>query len=1093
MSEQNKSEDKSSHTTPTIAVIALLLGFFATQGTIFNPTRPAMNNTERAVTEDVRARLWEDPFQAVEQHRKQNNNEKTEIIFTDQSGRTYQDEAGSIQEICRSHLHNKTTLHSIEELGCQIYHKTDEGKSLHILAVMVSNRPYAENQEWRLRNRYALISGLSAAGYNPIDSEHIGFIDFEKACRKNKDYCDFPDYTPYEWFELDKSKSTNDIADDSAIMQKLELKSSDKKELVLVLWLNNDILAHNTNSIKILSQLKTGIKSNSKSTASINFNVIGPHDSDTLKGMYTEAHDLNKIWKNLPLIHKQEYYRFARSNIFSPFVTAEDNQLIPSKTKIVNANWIDEPPANLSQWLQSNIIRTINTNDQLVDILLCELALRGVTLYEKEKCGVKPEFVLEKPAQTTHHIVLINELDTFDSQSLLTTLLKEINPDSGQSHKEKSSRVHTFSYLRGLDGITTAGAFNNQASKIKDQGSSVNKQVSKETIEQRERPVGPSQLDYLLRLAEEIKRLDKQHAGEGGIKAIGITGSDVYDKLSILQALRNKFPDRLFFTTDLDALLTQQTEIKWARNLIVASPFGLRLHDELQRNTPPFRDSYQTALYLTTLLALYCPHTEKHCSGDNLNEAIKKLQIKPRLFEIGNNEAIDLSHTPGKGIHPELKYAGNSKITHSISYINIFGGIASLIILSYLLTPRISHKYINIIALGTLSVVSFYMAIAILLEGDLGSEPLSFTSGASSWHASGIRILAFVFACCFLKHIYDQIKENNREIIKRYKPISVKTLKEKQDTPSTSFLYIDQWGKDFMKNEPIEFSSIWSIYFTNYLSKYRKHSYLLHIYRVLISLLVYLACIFLLLYFINDSFKLNLLTFPTRGEWNQYFTPKILYLTVGIYLALIFVIVDISHSSSHFVTLLKSHNVVWPKFLLRRYSKKYALPEQIVKKKILIDIILTNTKTINSFVYYPFIILFLLILSRNHYFDNWQVTKELIMIFSFTALIASASAYRLKRAAEETRKSVLKELEADYLLQLSRNAAWHKLDERSDKIKLLIEKHLYMIKLLIAEIKNLKEGPFLPLSQHPVVLSLLMPFSSVGGLYLLEYFSFSVS
>lgn len=90
-------------------------------------------------------------------------------------------------------------------------------------------------------------------------------------------------------------------------------------------------------------------------------------------------------------------------------------------------------------------------------------------------------------------------------------------------------------------------------------------------------------------------------------------------------------------------------------------------------------------------------------------------------------------------------------------------------------------------------------------------------------------------------------------------------------------------------------------------------------------------------------------------------------------------------------------------------------------------------------------------------------------------------------------KSVLKELEADYLLQLSRNTAWHKIDERSNKIRLLIEKHLDMIKLLITEIKDLKEGPFLPLSQHPVVLSLLMPFSSIGGLYLLEYFSFSVS
>ena len=60
----------------------------------------------------------------------------------------------------------------------------------------------------------------------------------------------------------------------------------------------------------------------------------------------------------------------------------------------------------------------------------------------------------------------------------------------------------------------------------------------------------------------------------------------------------------MFFTTDLDARLFHPREQDWARNLIVASSFGLTLADELQRSIAPFRDSYQTAAYLATLMLI---------------------------------------------------------------------------------------------------------------------------------------------------------------------------------------------------------------------------------------------------------------------------------------------------------------------------------------------------------------------------------------------------------------------------------------------------------------------------------------------------------
>jgi hypothetical protein len=81
-------------------------------------------------------------------------------------------------------------------------------------------------------------------------------------------------------------------------------------------------------------------------------------------------------------------------------------------------------------------------------------------------------------------------------------------------------------------------------------------------------------------------------------------GSDVYDKLLVLRALRQRFPGVWFFTHDLHDDYSRPSELEYAQNLLVASHFALSLHPGLQRETPPFRDSYQTSAYLATLVAI---------------------------------------------------------------------------------------------------------------------------------------------------------------------------------------------------------------------------------------------------------------------------------------------------------------------------------------------------------------------------------------------------------------------------------------------------------------------------------------------------------
>jgi nucleotide-binding universal stress UspA family protein len=163
--------------------------------------------------------------------------------------------------------------------------------------------------------------------------------------------------------------------------------------------------------------------------------------------------------------------------------------------------------------------------------------------------------------------------------------------------------VHHFGYLRGLDGDLSGsgnGKIDDSAKK------SLVKVAQTEGLTQLEPAVGTSQFDYLRRLIQRIKHLDQelQEKDQGSIRAFGILGTDVYDKLLILQALKDEFPHYIFFTTDLDARYLSPKHYKWTRNLIIAAPFGLELSPGLQTMVPPFRSSYQTSLYLAVKTAM---------------------------------------------------------------------------------------------------------------------------------------------------------------------------------------------------------------------------------------------------------------------------------------------------------------------------------------------------------------------------------------------------------------------------------------------------------------------------------------------------------
>jgi len=161
--------------------------------------------------------------------------------------------------------------------------------------------------------------------------------------------------------------------------------------------------------------------------------------------------------------------------------------------------------------------------------------------------------------------------------------------------------IHAYHYLRGIDGRLPG-----EPGKDNQREQEQKTQLGQNTVPS-EATEGLNQSDYLRRLARQMKEDNArlQQEDGSGIRAIGLLGSDIYDKLMILRALRPQFPDAIFFTNNYDARFERRDDWDVTHNLVIASPFGSTVPEIYveHRQIPPFRDSNQTSMYVGTLVA----------------------------------------------------------------------------------------------------------------------------------------------------------------------------------------------------------------------------------------------------------------------------------------------------------------------------------------------------------------------------------------------------------------------------------------------------------------------------------------------------------
>ncbi len=1030
----------------SVILIAALGGYLWYQAPLKSarPANPGLERHEATVTTRALARLWQDPLAAVDEHRK-----------SPRPGAAYAEKR------------SWTVL--AEQMAAKLTGGSPRA-NMAVLVVMTDGSSYVEGTEQRIRDRYAIGSALSVACYVPEDGHHVGYVMTDN---------DPPIAVPFEWYG---PRALRDCAPKERTLTLYDH--------VLILWVSDELipeagplrsLADTINSLDALvldriAASKPGVPR----LTGIAYSLIGPSSSSLFREMVREA---GAAGPSIQWPLRKAAERAGSLAVFSPWATVS-SELLAENIRGLYGEATEEGSAWVEEQLsRANVVLSyrVPSDFELSQALVRELRLRGV--------------------HARSQIALLAEWDSYYGRTLplefsAAACMHAHQAEPGhrcQNHKgalealaipakqrDELPWIHQYSYLRGLDGEIPGGeSGGNRGGKGKPgKGSDRN-------VEDLERPEGESQLDYVRRLADRLEA----DSEDRDFRAIGILGSDVYDKLLILQALRKRFPHTIFFTTDLDARVLHPSQYEWTHNLIVASHYGLQVHPALQREIPPFRSSYQSGTFLGALQAIgHLQQTRPDrpysiLGDDHLTFAPG---TAPLMFEVGRTGAHRLPAAPD-----ETRDA-TTGAPHEEEHLNSPDSMSSeratdrriqttflLIILAVVCALYLAVPVLRSIPDEMLSpeISLFIMRSAVALAIGLGlvlvllhwvsrlpgGEPFFWAEGISLWPSVLIRLVVAALSFGFLRFAQSQLAANEIHLTNQYQ-LHKTTTHAPTWTGWRGLMSPMAWSIDFRGNAQ-DIADLWSEH-----SQFERSAW-----RRVVPQTVMLGILGMILLYV-----FGLPHAPARGSAAQVihiFSWILASLSMGL---LMFFVVDAIRVCTGFIHQFALESTHWSPAIVQPLSDRRKVAQELISEWLDIRFIADRTKVVASLIHFPILALFLMILARHRIFDDWAYPPGLLIIYGVSAAYILICAILLSVAAEKSRRSAVTRLR-DHLYDLRGRAQEPGQGERSAQ-------QIAQIDLMLQDIHGMQQGAFAHWTQHPVFQALLLPSGGFSMLALLDYF-----
>ena len=1090
-----------------LALVGIMTLLLAVAGVVFvtetlNTSRPSGHSGEGngPIKEGaVSARLWEDPLAAVQRKPKDSPDEEKK-----NNARSTVEQVGELRKELKARL------------------KQNQDQPVLSLFVTTEGGPYAEAKETRMRDRNAIASALNVSCYVSDNEERVSYVRWTES--------DGTHWIPYEWFRVRAERDCLDGFVDPS-----------RPQAVLVLWLTSEVTeGHIIHTLKQLSRaiLCTDENGNcgpgkldAKQSAQVTFKLFGPRSSSAFRSLLEEASSQEKRFDNLAWPNNEPI------EIYSPWATAMAKLLTlnlnPQKKSdpCTDAETCRERVQTILKLAKMKLEHSVGSDGMLFTTLAEELERRHI------RFGHDP-------------IVLIGEWDSFYGRALpmefkaaicnrVAKREPQMNDYLEAAHRQRIIEscdtledavdlqvnevryfgryvmpyIWRYSYLRGIDGVIPG----EKNATVSEPSRANRGNGSLLDIPALEPPVGASQYDYIRRLGKriflELNELTTQHFKTGTderleVKAIGVLGSDPYDTLLILQALREHFPNALYFITDLDARLIYSKEYKWTRNVVTVSHFGLELDGRLQRDIPPFRSGYQTSAYLATLQAVghlkplaQCPppHHVKWANipmGSAFPCGYKALLTSPnfyfdatetpRIYETGRYGVVDLSVGLPKDLSLHLtrldlqedETAGHRPEPQAVLAVAAFLALVAGVLL---VGNQRSRRWIGAHPIPFLAIVSVFVGAAIMVaygplldwvvqDHDAG-EPLYggekpfyyyWFQGVSVWPTEILRLIGTILAVGFLIKAWLNLRVNGKEVESRFH-FSSEGL---QSTESRwrKYLSTSLWvwsAKD--RDEDHDVEHVWS--------RYREAGrFCQRTLRIIVLLLLYGTAQHIIMEILGEGDFINASHCEglCRGSFSELIDEWMLRISVVIAVVLNLFVLDAALLCRRWIKVVMGATNEWP----QAFKQDVGLPspESLAKALALsrLELIGQRTEVVNRLIRYPFIVLLVMTVARNHVFENWDFPLPIAFVWGINVLLAVAAALLLSRAAEQARTQTLASLSTQHRRDVARG--------EDGEVQANLAAHVR------DEIESIGRGAFMPLWQQPVVES-----SLYGILALLQY------
>jgi len=375
-------------------------------------------------------------------------------------------------------------------------------------------------------------------------------------------------------------------------------------------------------------------------------------------------------------------------------------------------------------------------------------------------------------------------------------------------------------------------------------------------------------------------------------------------------------------------------------------------------------------------------------------------------------------------------------------------------------------------ALTVVFVLICYSVDNVVVEGENRGEAFAWLDGASAWPTIAILFFALLLSVHFIiKSNYDL--RQNAEKLSKFFGLSLQRRTKRSrrfwsrrfcvharrlwsmwvwDAPPLTLVGTNSEGRidvEFLWNQYVRRGKIWARFV-----------------RTLPMFGLYLS----LLFFVS-----LLVGFPRMPLLRGHFPfLTLLIFTSCVFLFLTFFVVDATLLHEGFLNQLRHKESYWPQATFSGFQYPGLRNQQRNESELAYywDIVLISKRTVavGNLIYYPFFILFLIIIARLPCFDNWSWQPAQVVAITMDFCIALYAAWRIPRAASLYRDFILGELKKKRRQALMAAA---RIPEVVDTI--------------VEDVKSTHKGAFAYLWDQPAVRALLLPSTGFGLITLLQY------